>query len=464
MDITLDKIILSYMLNEKQFALQLTNSVSSEYLKPSVRWLYEIADKHFNNPKFKELPTDKIINEYLCKECSDKELVEKSLKILNEVRETSAEPAEFTWYVNKLKYRYNEQIQRVAINRLAKTLNNQSLDNIKRTDDANSIFKESVVKIDSIHRKEAYSEGSLSTSAKDRYERYKEVKSNPEIAQGVLTGFDDLDRITNGFRSGEFILIGGATGTGKSILMQNISVNSYLGKINDLDDFEYNGGKNILYFSLEMPKEEIEMRIDASIAEIDFLCIRDGKLSSEEEQKYAKSLRFQSKYPKEFHIVDMSRGVTAREIELKFIEMCDTWGFPPDLIVIDYMGIMSPTVVQNSDWLSLGNISQELHEFARAYKVPVLSAVQLNRPKDAGKTEYSTNRVARSNMIPDNANIILQIECRGEDENDRMDMPIHIVKIRNGPKGQFVLMKDFSKMKVSNLDDSLFAEDDDDEI
>ena len=239
--------------------------------------------------------------------------------------------------------------------------------------------------------------------------------------------------------------------TGKSIIMHNIGVNAYLGPNNPfipLERVAQNSGYNVLYFSLEMPKESIERRIDSCMGELYYKQIRDGALSIEDKKKYYRLLKFQEQYSKRFHIVDIPSGATTREIELKFVEIRDNQ-FKPDLVIVDYMGIMSSNNPEGkSDWEMLGEITKELHEFARVYEVPVITGSQVNRPKEAGKQEYSTNRIARSGMATTNANIIVQIGCRGDDEYLRSDMPMFITKMRDGEKGAFTLSKNFAKMKV----------------
>jgi len=177
--------------------------------------------------------------------------------------------------------------------------------------------------------------------------------------------------------------------------------------------------------------------------------------------KYFKTLQFQEKYLKHFHIVDMPRDVTTREIELKYLEVSDS-EFKPDLIVIDYMGIMSPNNTTGSDWQDLGKISAELHEFARVYEVTVLSASQVNRTKD-GQERYNNDRIARSGVIPTNANIIMQIANR-PDESIRTDMIVYITKMRDGEQGHFILSKDFGKMKVIDVAYDSFIDEDEDDV
>jgi replicative DNA helicase len=276
-----------------------------------------------------------------------------------------------------------------------------------------------------------------------------------------MSGFGELDRITNGMHPGELLIVAGPTSSGKSVVMMNMAINAWLGKQNPLQpcppEDQYIKGCNVLFFTLEMPKDGLERRIDACTSQVEYNKIRDGRLEGEDREKYFKALKFQSKYAKRFHIVDMARGITVREIELKYLEMKEAHGIEFDLVVVDYMGIMKASVGQDSDWLSLGNITEELHEFARVYKIPVVTASQLNRSRDPNKQQHSTDRIARSDMIPQNANIILQIGYRGDDEYTKMDMPIYLIKVRDGEKGALTLIKDFAKMRVVDMVDSTFS-------
>ena len=465
-NLSLDRTLLGYAIHNKQFAMELSNRISFEYFHSDIQWLYKIIMDHFHNPKFKEIPTLNVVEEYLKKNYSKADFIANGIKLFKELQELDLDPAEFTWYLEKLRTRYNDRVQRTCAASMVKLIKDTNVDDDKRIDEINNLIRKSVVTIDSIHKRHAYKEGSLSESAKDRATMYKQVEANPEIAQGVLTGFSEFDRITNGMRAGELILIGGPTSGGKSIVMHNMAVNAWLGGHKPLEDVptpEETKGRNVLYFSLEMPKEDQERRLDACMAGVPFNDIRDGKLSHEDKVKYFKVLKFQSQYSKIFHIVDMPRGATVRDIELKFIEMKETQGVDFDLVVVDYLGIMQPTVTQPQDWLNLGFTAEEMHEFARSYEVPVLSGTQVTRSKDPNKPQHTTDRVARSDMIPSNANIIIQIGSRGEDEHTRLDMPMYITKNRNGEKTSFTLIKNFACMQVRDMVDADFAEGDDDD-
>jgi len=456
-NLSLDRTILSYAVHNKQFAMELANSATFEYFHIDIQWLYKAIMDYFNNPKFKELPTAAVIEEYLTINYSQESFIKAGKELFGEILLLESNPSEFKWYMEKLKVRYNDQVQRSCVSNAIKLIRD-SEDDPKRVEKVNKIIQDSVITIDSIYKTKAYQEGSLDASAKLRVQKYKEVEANPEIAQGIFSGFSELDRITNGMHQGELLIIGGATSSGKSVVMMNMAINAYLGRQNPMEmPTESIKGHNVLFFTLEMPKDSLERRIDACISQVLHNEIRDGKLGAEDKEKYFKGLRFQSKYNKKFHIVDMPRGVTVREIELKYLEMKETLGINFDLVVVDYIGIMKASKDQGSDWLSLGNIAEELHEFARVYQIPVVTATQVNRPKDPNKQQYSTDRVARSDMIPQNANIILQIGCRGDEEYTRLDMPVYITKMRDGEKGSFTLMKDFARMRVVDMTDATFT-------
>lgn len=462
----IDYLVLAHIIQNKQNAMEAAKSIRAEYFEVRNQWLYTAIMEHFTNPSIKELPTINVIREYLETHYTKDDFIARGLKLSNGVLKLSVDPQEFTWHLNKLRLKYNKKLHKTCTDEIAK-VSKDTQNEEERIIKTNDVLRASLTEIESIHRKAAYKEGSLDNSAKERVARYEAVEKNPELAQGILTGISDFDRVTNGLHGGELILIGGQTGTGKSVLMHNIAVNAWLEGYNPLntapDQDATIKGNNILYFSIEMSKDMQERRLDACMADIPSNSIRDGKLSEEEKDKYFKVLEFQKKYSKKFHIVDMPREVTTREIELKHLELEDKYNIKWDMVVADYLGVMKANTQQNSDWLNLGIISEEMHEYARTYDIPVLSAVQLNRPKDPTKQEHSTNRVARSDMIPTNANVILQIGCRGEDEHTRMDMPIYGVKIRDGEKTSFTLIKNFAHMKVTNMDDETFAEDDEDD-
>lgn len=457
MKMSLDKKILSLALNDKKYTMELAQSTTHGYYAPDIQWLFVALMHYFNDPNIKSIPTRDMIKEYV----GDKN-IEKHLALFDEVKSTSVEPNEFNWMLEKLRFRYNDKVQRETKSKIDELISKVPISK-ERIEEINKLMKQSIVEIDSIRKRTSYKEGSLRESATKRVKKYEYLEEHPETARGILTGFSTFDRITNGLHPGELMIVAGASGSGKSIVMQNIAVNAYLGK-NTLDTPKEewdDSGRNVLFFSLEMPKEVMERRIDACLAEVYSNHIRDGLLSDEDKRKYFRALKFQKEYHKDLYIVDMPKGATPREIELKYLEICET-KFVPSLIVIDYLGLMSPNDSSGVDWQDLGIISGELHETARTYEVSVLTGSQVNRTKD-GSEKYNLDRIARSSAIPTHANIVIQIADR-ENEHLYTDVGIYITKMRDGEKGHFTMNKDFARMRVIDIVDSSYADEEEDDL
>ena len=119
---------------------------------------------------------------------------------------------------------------------------------------------------------------------------------------------------------------------------------------------------------------------------------------------------------------------------------------------------MKPSIgATGTDWIDVGRVSEELHEFCRRNNIPVITAAQRKaRQKQKSTKEFKDNidleDIGRSKMIGDNSNIVLLIEFRDE-EYLREDMPIHVVKNRDGAKGRILLKKEFECSKIANLPD-----------
>ncbi len=265
------------------------------------------------------------------------------------------------------------------------------------------------------------------------------------------------------------VLLAGDSGAGKSTLAMNIAINAWLGsnripnRGDPIREFATNGA-NVMYFTVEMPFHPFRRRFDACASEIQLYGLRDGTLSPSEEEKYFSCLEFQEIYPKQFHITDIPRGCTVEQIEAKYLELM--YEFVPELVIVDYISLMNLSGSDDSDWLNLGKLAEMLHEFCRTYNIPCITPVQLNRPKPgSGEVLPDQHRVGRSSMLPQNCNIMLNIQTR-PDEGTRSDMVINIAKMRDGETGAFTLYKRFDRMRLYNdpLDDWQPELEDDDHV
>jgi replicative DNA helicase len=145
------------------------------------------------------------------------------------------------------------------------------------------------------------------------------------------------------------------------------------------------------------------------------------------------------------------------EIEAKYETILGL--FEPDAIFIDYLQLLKPTTgVNGADWLDVGKVSEELHEFCRKKNKPVVTAAQRKaaQKKVNGKKvdDVSLEDFGRSKMIGDNAAIAIMIANR-EDELLREDIELHLVKNREGAKGRINLKKAFDKSRIESLPQNL---------
>lgn len=238
--------------------------------------------------------------------------------------------------------------------------------------------------------------------------------------------------------------------THNSMFLANTATQIWMQK-NTLEDSKVEPGKNVLYFSLEMPFDQCARRTFARLSQISTYALRDAHISKQQAKRLAQVDHFIENYDSEFEIVDIPRGVTVENIEERFLESV-TKGHRPDVVVVDYLGLMSAPDIQGDDWLKLGEIAGKLHEFARAQNVVVLTAVQLNRPKGKDPNDIiGLHRIGRSSNIMHHASIGIQIETR-PDEDTYADLPYHIIKNRNGERGHHILKKQFKYATLVDQD------------
>jgi replicative DNA helicase len=357
---------------------------------------------------------------------------------------------EIGFYIDEIKERYNKFLIENISEKASEIEEDESVI------DFNEELKKFLSKTERLYRRDVFSEGDITDSTKDRVGQYKYTAENPDQIMGFLSGYQELDDYTWGIKNSEMLVIGGASSSGKSLLMMNMAVNAWLGSnIPSENVTGHDDGKNILFISLEMSKKQLEQRVDAAVSNIKHRSLVRGQLTGAEESRWLKCLKFQEKFNKKFYTLDMPRGTTMGEIEAKYESILGV--FKPDAVFIDYLQLMKPTIGRsNTDWLDVGKVSEELHEFCRKKDLPVVTAAQRKaaQKKSSGKRVDDVNLedLGRSKMIGDNAAIVLIIGNR-EDEDLREDMEIHIVKNRDGAKGKVSLKKVFDRSRIERFPD-----------
>ena len=204
----------------------------------------------------------------------------------------------------------------------------------------------------------------LSDLLVDAFDRMENLHKNKGALRGLKTGFHDLDKKTAGLQKGDLIIIGARPAMGKTTLAQNIAYNA--AAINK---------RGVLFFSMEMAKNEIVDRIISDVSSIDNWNIRTGNLSDEEFAKIGDAMAELGETP---IYIDDSSSMTVLELRNKARRAAHDHDI--GLIVVDYLQL-----IQGSDRYA-GNRVQEVTEISRGLKtlareleIPVVALAQLSR-------------------------------------------------------------------------------------
>lgn len=431
----LDMRVLKTIITNKKHGLDFAND-SDPKLFSSDLW-------HFANVvvgyirTHKELPTIRVINEKLGKGNNDN-LLKKLNTVWEDLQKVQVDDREFKHDLDKLKKRFAEK-QLMDTSSLLSKLEPGSIDVAKTI----SELQKTVQTIKGLNQVRTYERRTLKDDVPFFRDEYNAKLEDPNFDAGIMTGYTFLDHVTGGLRPGELLLIGGESGGGKSMLLMNAALQIWLQNNTIEMEDNFGPGHNVMYFSLEMPFKPCRNRVLGRLSSNPTKLIRTAKLNQEEAHKLKKVLKFVSKYPYQFEIIDIPRGATMESLEMLFEEAKAL--YDPKVIVIDYLGLMDYEGGGDmDDWLKLGKIAERIHEFARVHNVTVLSAVQLNRPKSSKEEDkIGLHRIGRSALIMTNANIAIQIETRTNEKNFP-DMKYHVIKNRDGELGDGRLIKNLS--------------------
>ncbi len=180
---------------------------------------------------------------------------------------------------------------------------------------------------------------------------------------GVPTGFIDLDKLLGGFQPSDLIIVAGRPGSGKTSfalsLMQTAAA-------------RYN--KRVALFSLEMSAEQLVQRLVASMGEIDAQNLRLGRIGDAD---YPKLARATGELSELTIFIDDSAAITPMEIRAKSRRLHSEHGI--DLIIIDYLQLMTIRGRVENRVQEISQISRQLKELARELHVPVVALSQLSR-------------------------------------------------------------------------------------
>jgi replicative DNA helicase len=262
-------------------------------------------------------------------------------------------------------------------------------------------------------------------------------KQGKEIT-GLATHFDEFDRMTSGLQHSELTIIAARPSMGKTAWAINIAQNAAV-----------YGGKVVAVFSLEMSKESLLRRMLASQALVDSQKIQKGFLLREDQEKLTIALEALTE-AKIF--IDDTPGISLTEMRAKARRLKQMQG-SLDLIVIDYLQLMSASQATGRGSKGYENRTQEvsaisrgLKALAKELKVPVVALSQLSRASEqrGGDKKPMLSDLRESGSIEQDADVVAFIHRESyynRDENGQPDpategkAEIIIAKQRNGPTG-----------------------------
>jgi replicative DNA helicase len=259
------------------------------------------------------------------------------------------------------------------------------------------------------------------------YERQEEIT-------GIPTGFADLDRLTSGFQPGDLVVLAARPSMGKTAFCLNIA--THVGCRAQYQKKRCGVGM----FSLEMPKEQLVMRMLSSEARVDSQRIRTGKLIESDWAKLAQAAGVLA--DANIHIDD-TPAVSALELRAKcrrLFARFENTDQPIRLIIIDYLQLMRGNERIDSREQQISEISRSLKALAKELGIPVLALSQLNRSleKRPDKRPMMSD-LRESGAIEQDADTIMFIYREEVYEKEKEDAKgvaeIIIGKQRNGPIG-----------------------------
>ncbi|MBK8467711.1 MAG: replicative DNA helicase [Chloracidobacterium sp.] len=212
------------------------------------------------------------------------------------------------------------------------------------------------------------------------------------IVTGIKTGLIDLDIQLLGVENEESVLIAARPGQGKTSLLFDIARHNVLRE-----------SKNVAVFSLEMSDEEVARRFLAQEAEVDSTKIKTGTMDQLEWSRFTNAMELYENSGQIF-LSDV-RGLTPAALRAKCLKLQRMYGI--DLVVVDYLQLMSPGIRVENRNREVAYISRQIKLLTGELKVPIFSAVQMSRGvegradkrpvlsdlKDSGDLEQDANTV-----------------------------------------------------------------------
>ncbi len=272
---------------------------------------------------------------------------------------------------------------------------------------------------------------------------------DPEAKQqyrGIPTGFTDMDSLLSGFQPSDLIVIAARPSMGKTALALNLAQNAA------------KRGFGVGVVSLEMSKEQLVERMFCSLLQVDSWKLRTGKLTDED---FARIGGVMDELNSMKIFIDDTSGSSMAELRAKARRLQMEQGL--DLLIVDYMQLMSMGGNNANRVQEISEISRALKHLARELHIPVVVLSQLSRAVESRPVKIpQLSDLRESGAIEQDADVVMMLyrEDYYEEDSQRKGMlDVYVKKHRNGPTGRIELMFKKEQMRFVTVEKSRKAVD-----
>lgn len=268
---------------------------------------------------------------------------------------------------------------------------------------------------------------SLAELMEPTFDELEAIQSSGDALAGVPTGFQELDRLTNGLHAGQMIIVAARPGVGKSTFALDICRSAAIH--NDL---------TTAFFSLEMSRTEIVMKVLSAEASVHLGRLRgSGKMDESDWQRVTDKGVLLTGKP---FFIDDSPNLTMMEIRAKARRLKQRHDL--QLIVLDYIQLMSSGKKVESRQLEVSEFSRQIKLLAKELEIPVIALSQLSRNTEQRKDGVpQLSDLRESGSLEQDADIVIMLHrpelyTQNPTDEERGQAFFHVLKHRNGETGR----------------------------
>lgn len=283
---------------------------------------------------------------------------------------------------------------------------------------------------------------SIESILTESFDRIEELHRNKGALRGIRTGYRDLDNMTAGLQRSDLIILAARPAMGKTTLVTNLAYNvATIAK------------QPVIFFSLEMSKEQLIDRMLSDASGVDSWNIRTGNLSDEDFSKISEAMGEMAEAP---IFIDDTPGLSVLEMRTKARRAAHDQ--PLGLIIVDYLQLMQASGNHSGNRVQeVSEISRGLKLIARELNVPLIALSQLSRSVESRTPPIpQLSDLRESGSIEQDADIVSFIYRPGYYEPDNPEVQnitdLIIAKHRNGPVGKVQLYFHPERLRFMSLD------------